>query len=130
MVIGHHLIWTAYDWWLPNDPRGSMSKEVRNEAIIDLGDLHYGRKRMQPANWKVKQFYADAANSLQFNLLKFTAAEIGAIAESFTNTIKRRTYTCYACAIMPEHINLLIRKHRDSAETMIEAFQKIVARLC
>ena len=23
IVIAHHLIWTAYGWWLPNDPRGS-----------------------------------------------------------------------------------------------------------
>jgi hypothetical protein len=23
MVVAYHLIWTAYGWWLPNDPRGS-----------------------------------------------------------------------------------------------------------
>jgi len=23
LVIGYHLIWTGYGWWLPNDPRGS-----------------------------------------------------------------------------------------------------------
>ena len=28
MVVGYHLLWTVYGWWLPNDPRGSMSKEV------------------------------------------------------------------------------------------------------
>jgi hypothetical protein len=123
MVIGHHLIWTAYGWWLPNDPRGSMSKNIRNEAIVDLGDLHYGRKRFQPASRQVKQFYAEAAESLRFNLLKFSAEEIDAIGKSFANTIQRRTYTCFACAIMPEHIHLLIRIHRDTAEAMIEAFQ-------
>jgi len=25
MIIAHHLIWTAYGFWLPNDPRGSSS---------------------------------------------------------------------------------------------------------
>ena len=29
MVIGYHLIWTAYGWWLPNDPRGSTSHRIR-----------------------------------------------------------------------------------------------------
>lgn len=124
MIIGHHLIWTAYGWWLPNDPRGSMSREIRNAALIDLGDLHYGRKRIQPANWQITRFYAQAAESLQFNLLKFSADEVAAIAESFANTLHRRTYTCYACAIMPEHIHLLIRRHRDMPEAMIEAFQE------
>ena len=32
-------------------------------------------------------------------------------------------YTCYACAIMPDHVHLLIRKHRDLAEEMIEKIQ-------
>jgi REP element-mobilizing transposase RayT len=124
MIIGHHLIWTAYGWWLPNDPRGSMSRELRNDALIDLGDLHYGRKRIQPANREITRFYAAAAGSLQFNLLKFTAEEVAAIADSFAGTIQRRNYTCYACAIMPEHIHLLIRRHRDLPEAMIEAFQE------
>jgi len=124
MIIGHHLIWTAYGWWLPNDPRGSMSRELRNDALIDLGDLHYGRKRIQPANREITRFYAQAAESLKFNLLKFSADEVAAIAESFASTIQRRNYTCYACAIMPEHIHLLIRRHRDMPEAMIEAFQE------
>jgi hypothetical protein len=25
IVIAHHIMWTLYGWWLPNDPRGSTS---------------------------------------------------------------------------------------------------------
>jgi REP element-mobilizing transposase RayT len=124
VIVGHHLIWTAYGWWLPTDPRGSMSREVRKESLIDLGDLHYGRKRIQPANWQVKQFYAAVAESLQFNLLKFSSDEVTAVADAFEKTINKRGYTCYACAIMPEHIHVLIRRHRDLPEAMMEAFQE------
>ena len=28
LVIAYHLIWTAYGWWLPNDPRGSGSVTI------------------------------------------------------------------------------------------------------
>ena len=48
MVIAYHLIWTAYGWWLPNDPRGSMSELIASDIIAELGELHYGRKRVQP----------------------------------------------------------------------------------
>ncbi len=48
MVIAYHLIWTAYGWWLPNDPRGSMSKCIASDTIAELGALHYGRKRVHP----------------------------------------------------------------------------------
>src|SRR5436309_3208529 len=53
MVIGHHLIWTAYGWWLPNDPRGSSSHEIRVERVADLGELHQGRKRVQPPSAEI-----------------------------------------------------------------------------
>ena len=33
IVIAHHLIWTAYGWWLPNDPRGSNSQVIRSDVI-------------------------------------------------------------------------------------------------
>ena len=49
MVAAHHLLWTAYGWWLPNDPRGSMSRRIASIAIDELGELHYGRKKIQPA---------------------------------------------------------------------------------
>ena len=31
--------------------------------------------------------------------------------------MRERNYTCYGCAIMPDHVHLLIRKHRDQAES-------------
>ena len=39
MLAGYHLIWTGYGWWLPNDPRGSMSREIHSSAIAGLGEL-------------------------------------------------------------------------------------------
>jgi hypothetical protein len=37
VVAGYHLIWTAYGHWLPNDPRGRTSAEVRSVDLQDLG---------------------------------------------------------------------------------------------
>jgi hypothetical protein len=48
IVIAYHLIWTGYGWWLPNDPRGSMSHRIASDVIAELGELHYGRKKVQP----------------------------------------------------------------------------------
>src|SRR5688500_14963575 len=46
MVLAYHLVWVAYGWWLPNDPRGSMSSAIASDVIADLGDIHYGRKKL------------------------------------------------------------------------------------
>ncbi|MBW3598207.1 MAG: hypothetical protein KY475_13170 [Planctomycetes bacterium] len=123
MVVAHHLIWTAYGWWLPNDPRGAMSDKIRCAKLLPLGDLHQGRKKIQPAGREIREFYDAARGILKHPLLTFTNAEISAIAAAFEDVMRRRTYTCYGCAILPDHVHLLIRKHRDQAETMIEHLQ-------
>jgi REP element-mobilizing transposase RayT len=123
VVAGYHLIWTAYGHWLPNDPRGSTSTEVRSVELQDLGELHFGRKRLQPARRVVKAFYEEAKQRLKHELLTLDHREVTAVAEAFAGMINKQRYTCYACAIMPDHVHLLIRKHRHPAEEMIELMQ-------
>jgi REP element-mobilizing transposase RayT len=123
MVTGYHLIWTGYGHWLPNDVRGSMSCELRCAKFAPLGELHFGRKRIQPAGKLIHEFYDAARGLLKHPLLNFSADQIQKISESFSQVVREREYTCYACAIMPDHVHLLIRKHRDKAEEMIEHFQ-------
>jgi REP element-mobilizing transposase RayT len=123
MVAGFHLIWTAYGWWLPNDPRGSSSHEIRVERIADLGELHHGRKPVQPPSREIREFYQNARTVLKHPLLQFENDDVPLIAQSFAELIATRRYTCYACAIMPDHVHALIRKHQDRAEMMIETLQ-------
>lgn len=120
IVIAHHLIFTAYGWWLPNDPRGSGSNLIHNDPIAELGELHHGRKSLQPAGRDVAAFYAQASEVLAYPLRRFDEAQISMIADAFADVIAERKYTCYACAIMADHVHLCIRKHRDTAEEMME----------
>jgi hypothetical protein len=123
MVLGYHLVWTAYGWWLPNDLRGSTSRAIRCDVLRELGELHYGRKRVQPASRDIRAFYRAAAGLLKHPLLTFSCEEIEAIARAFVTVIARERYTCYACALLGDHVHVLIRKHRDLAEQMIKKLQ-------
>ena len=60
---------------------------------------------------------------LKHPLLKFSPEQFSIIADGFADAIKQHSYTCYACAILPNHVHLLIRKHRHQAEQMIEVLQ-------
>jgi REP element-mobilizing transposase RayT len=124
IVIAHHLVWTLYGWWLPNDPRGSMSQTIRNDIIADLGKLHFGRKKVQPASGTIREFYERAASTLLHPLLSIGPSELVAIGQAFRESISLHCYTCYACAIMPDHIHILIRKHKHLAEQMIWNLQE------
>ena len=124
IVIAHHLIWTGYGWWLPNDPRGSTSHTIACDVIAELGQLHHGRCKVQPSSDVIRQFYDRASEVLRFPLLQFGLRERDAIADAFADSIREHRYTCYACAIMPDHVHVLIRKHKHQAEEMIENLQE------
>lgn len=123
MVAGHHLIWSAYGWWLANDPRGSNSVEIRVEKLSSLGPLHPGRRRVQPTGKVIADFYEEASDLLKHPLLTFALEDLPMLAAAFKKVIEENGYICHECAIMPEHVHLLVRRHRDHAETMIEKFQ-------
>lgn len=123
IVIAYHLIWTVYGWWLPNDPRGSTSQSIASSVIASLGELHFGRKRVQPASRDVRAFYQRAATLLRHPLLEIRDHAVDVAAAAFARVIAQHQYTCYACAIMSDHVHMLIRKHKHSAEQMIESLQ-------
>lgn len=123
MVVGYHLIWTAYGWWLANDPRGSGSIEIRVETLEKLGELHKGRKKVQPPGSEVTEFYREAQDLLKHPLLTFSQKDLATIAAAFKKVIEENGYVCHACAIMPDHVHMLVRRHLHYAEAMIEKLQ-------
>jgi REP element-mobilizing transposase RayT len=128
ITIASHIIWTNYGIWLPNDPRGSTSTHVFNQELLELGELHYGRKRVQPKPKVVKEFYRAAEQFLKFPVIRFDANQIAHIAEYIGNFIQQRGYTCYACAVMPDHVHIFIRKHRDDAWDMLDELQQFTRK--
>src|SRR5256885_10876799 len=88
VVLAHHLIWVLYGWWLPNDPRGSMSRAIASDVISELGALHFGRKRVQPSSREIRDFYEAAATKLKHELLTLTACDVLNVACAFADVIK------------------------------------------
>jgi hypothetical protein len=104
-VIAYHLIWTNYGTWLPNDPRGSGSKVAYTSLLAELGDVHLGRKKLQPARSKVREFYESAEPLLRNPMIRLDAEQRPMIGEAFGITMRKHQYTYYACAIMPDHLH-------------------------
>src|SRR5918993_4875280 len=123
IVLAYHLYWAGYGWWLPNDPRGSCSRAIGCDLLKPLGDLHYGRKKLQPASRDIRAFYEQARAVLKHPLLDLRAGAIDSVGRGFGDAIRKCGYTCYACAILFDHVHLIVRKHKHDAEEMIEQFQ-------
>lgn len=93
-VIAHHLIWTTYGAWLPNDPRGSGSRQIISPQIAVLGELHFGRKKFQPAGKVIREFYQAAEKQLLFDVIRFNSKLIAIAAEAIGEAIGEFGYTC------------------------------------
>ena len=64
-------------------------------------------------------------------MLAFNDEEIAFLGQCFGQVIEERRYTCYACAIMPDHVHFLIRKHKHKAEEMADRLKaQSRLRLC
>ena len=118
-IIAHHLILTGYGHWLPNDPRGSLSREFRNAKLEALGPIHFGRKARQPTRQEISAFYAEAAKVLAYPVLWFRAPARAVIAHAVGRVVRGRGLTCYACCVLADHVHVLIRTHRLKAQEMI-----------
>jgi REP element-mobilizing transposase RayT len=122
VIIGHHLILHGYGHWLPNDPRGSGSEVVQKEALQGLGEIHFGRKAVQPPRAELRAFFKQAEPLLAHPRLWFDDAKRQAIARAIGQVVATRRYTVWGCAILKNHAHLCIRRHRDDALAMWQAF--------
>ena len=121
-VIGFHLIMTYYGFWLPNDPGGSGSWEVRAEHLKPFGPAtHVDSQKSvarKPHDWKVRKL---AKSALKFPPVLLNGIQARAVARGFAVHLKRRHLPCYACAVMKEHTHLVVPQPRyDIEEFMVD----------
>jgi REP element-mobilizing transposase RayT len=118
VILASHLVFTGYGHWLSNDPRGSGSEEIRKDDLKSLGEIHLGRKRVQPPRDEIKNFYRAAEPLLEHEVKWFDENMRQAIAEAVGSAAKRLGYTLYALAICSNHAHAVVRSHRDRADSI------------
>lgn len=101
-VLAHHLIFTAYGFWLPNDPRGSWSDWVRRWDLLRFGKATKVATRRSVAGSRHDvQLRLTAKRALRFPSVCFTGRQALAIGVGFRRAIEESGYVVYACSILP-----------------------------
>jgi hypothetical protein len=105
VILAFHCIFTAYGFWLPNEPRGSWSTFV---ASLDL--LKFGPATKTATRHSLARLSYDPAIKRQMQAalchppVCFTPSQTEVIAAAFAET----PYTFHALAIMPDHVHAVI----------------------
>ncbi len=120
-IVATHCIWGAYGFWLPNDPRGSGSSYVGSHAIWKAGgDATMVQTHRSLAN-KVHDLNLRLAGkaALQKPAMRFNDAQITAIAAGFAAAVASGNYNLHACAIMPDHVHVVLGHHQDLSSKIV-----------
>src|SRR4029079_8455070 len=119
MVLGSHVIFGAYGFWLPNDPRGSWSDFVGAWELF-----HYGGATKTTENCSVagrphdREKRLAAKEALKFPPVNFSGIQARAIGRGFAAYAAKSSLTIHACAILPDHVHLVLARHLLAVEKL------------
>jgi REP element-mobilizing transposase RayT len=120
MVLAYHAIFTAYGFWLPNDPRGSWSDFVRNWELLKFGPATKTAQRRSLAhNAHDSALRAAAKQALRYPPVIFNGLQARAVGRGFARAVVRTRCTILACSIMPDHVHLVVARHRYKIEQLV-----------
>ena len=112
MILASHVIFGTYGFWLPNDPRGSWSDFVGNWELARFGKATTVTTRRSLARVSHdRELRLAAKQALRYPAVKLTGPQALEVARGFIRAIEDADYTIHACAILPEHIHLVLGRH-------------------
>ena len=124
MDLAYHLVFSAYGFWLPNDPRGSWSTFVGSPELYRFGPATKASERRSLA--AVEHDHAlrlRAKESLKFSPVAFTGRQALAVAQGMDTARQEAAYQIYACAIMPDHVHVVVARHERNVDRIIGHFK-------
>ncbi len=129
MVLGSHVIISAYGFWLPNDPRGSWSECVGSWELARFGPATKVDTRRSVARRPHNHALRRAAKrALKYSPVRFTGTQARAIGRGFAEFTTKSGLIIWACSILPEHIHLVIARHRYAVEQVVNQVKASATR--
>src|SRR5438270_709844 len=109
MIVGYHVIFSVYGFWLPNDPRGSWSDFVGSWDLFRYGPATKTTERRSLAYRAHDRAARLAAKgALKYPAVEFTGLQARAVARGFAAYVARAGLPVWACAILPDHVHLVV----------------------
>jgi hypothetical protein len=120
MIIAYHVIFGAYGFWLPNDPRSSWSDFVGSYELFRFGPATKTTETRSLAYRKHDvRLRLAAKDALKYPPVQFTGVQARAVGRGFGSYVNRSGLVVRACAILPDHVHLVIDRFRLRVEQVV-----------
>lgn len=129
MVRAYHVIFGMYGFWLPNDERGSWSDFVGSWELLRFGKATTVRTRQSLAGRPYDQAKrAEAKRKLKYPAVTLDGLQARAVGRGFANYARKSHLAILACAILPQHVHLVISRHRFEVEQVVNLLKGAATR--
>lgn len=130
MIVAHHVVFGAYGFWLPNDPRGSWSTYVGSLPIYQAGGpATTTSERRSLAN---RQHDAEQRRRVKRALarkpVRFTGIQARAIARGIGTYVAKSDHKVWACAIMRDHVHMVVAQRAMHVDQLVIQFKGAAIR--
>ena len=129
MVLASHIVFSTYGFWLPNDPRGSVSDYVRSKDLLPYGEATYvkavrsvARKPHDPVIRRL------AKETLKYSAVVLTGVQARSVVKGFKEAIATADMQIYGFALLPSHAHFVIARHRYLNETLVRLLKSAATR--
>jgi len=120
MVRAYHVIFSAYGFWLPNDPRGSWSDFVRSWELLRHGQPTKVTTRASLAHEDHDHTRRkEAKKALRYPPVTFDGRQAQCVGKGFGNAVAELGYPVVACAILPEHVHMVVARCGRKIEAIV-----------
>lgn len=128
-IIAYHIIWGAYGFWLPNDPRGSWSDYVWAPRLRPFGEAtKVTARRSHAHDGHDRRLRLEAKEELTYPTVRFTAEQIESIARGFADIREKLKLVLYAAALMPDHVHIVVPRQSYQAEELCGIYKRAASR--
>ncbi len=125
MVIAFHFIFSAYGYWLPNDPRGSWSDAIRRYELLAFGPAtKVETTRSLAADPHDMALRKAAKAALKYPPVRFNGKQAQLIPQGFHQACDEGGYKAHALATLPDHVHLVLAwnaRHIDEIASHLKA---------
>ncbi len=125
-MYAFHGIFSAYGFWLPNDPRGSWSDWIGSWELLRYGPATKVDTRhsiaQRPHDHALRQ---RAKEALKFPPVCFDGLQARAIAQGIADAAAASGYRLHALAVLPDHVHVVVgatERHPSQVIGHLKAF--------
>jgi REP element-mobilizing transposase RayT len=127
--LAHHSIFGMYGFWLPNDPRGSWSDYIAAWELFRYGEAtKVATRRSVAGRQHDRELRLAAKRALNYPPVVVTGEQAVAIVAGFGQACAESGYRVYACAVLPDHVHLVIGAHERGIRAIVGHFKSRATR--